>query len=102
MITKENIMQTANIFTPMQVMILREAAATTKDKIQAIDGVIALLKLQNPEKFFHDKGGKPDPALRNRTFYDEPRNLELSEYKSAVVPYAGINQAKLHKARGSL
>lgn len=89
-------MSVAQIFTPMQIMMLREAATN-----EARKEVTDLIKQQSPGLFFHDtKDGKPDPAMRNRVFYDEPRNLEATDYKKHIVPYAGINQAKIFKARG--
>ena len=88
--------------TPMQAMMLREAAAYPLNiRTKAIDDVTALIKKQSPEKFFHyTKEGKPDPAMKQRVFHDEPRNLELAEYAGCNVPYAGIDQMKLFKSRG--
>lgn len=98
-------MQAARILTPMQVAMLREAAETTpvSERTKAIDATVAMIFKQSPEKFYHyTKDGKPDPAMKQRVFYDEPRNLELVEYGGYKLPYAGIDQAKLFKARGAL
>lgn len=98
-------MYAARLLTPMQVMMLREASEVTPltAKNKAIDEVTALIKKQSPGLFFHyTKDGKPDPAMRNRVFHDEPRNLELSEYASAKQPYLGIGQAELYKARNKV
>ena len=90
------------MLTPMQMMMLREAAAypvNTRNK--AIEDVTALIKKQSPEKFFHyTKEGKPDPAMKQRMFYDEPRNLELADYAGCTVPYAGADQMKMFRERG--
>jgi len=37
--------------------------------------------------------------MKQRVFYDEPLNLDLSEYAGCVIPYAGADQMKLFKAR---
>lgn len=98
-------MDVAQIFTPLQAAMLREAAEVTPvaAKMEAIKEVTALIKKQSPGLFFHDtKDGKPDPAMRNRMFFDEPRHLELSEYKGCVVRYAGIEQARIFKARSQV
>jgi len=89
------------MLTPMQAMMLREAAAAPEDiRDKAIAEITAVIKKQSPEKFFHyTKEGKPDPAMKQRVFYDEPLNLELSEYAGCVIPYAGADQMKLFKAR---
>lgn len=94
-------MYAAQLLTPMQVMMLREAAAMPKtERSKAIDEITALIKKQSPEKFFHyTKDGKPDPAMKQRVFHDEPRNLELADYAGCNVPYAGIKQAEIYKAR---
>jgi len=94
-------MTIAQLLTPMQVMLLQEAAARPlNERPKAIDEITALIKKQSPQKFFHyTDAGKPDPAMRNRVFHDEPRNLELSEYAGSNVPYAGINQSDIFKAR---
>lgn len=92
------------MLTPMQKLMLQEAAAdpvNTRNK--KIDEITELIKKQSPEKFFHyTKEGKPDPAMKRRMFYDEPRNLDLTEYAGSVVPYAGSDQMKLYKSRGQI
>jgi len=95
-------MYAARLLTPMQVMMLRDAAAIEplSAKNKAIDEITTLIKKQSPEKFFHyTKDNKPDPAMRHRVFHDEPRHLELSEYAGCTVPYAGIKQAEIYKER---
>ena len=89
----------------MQVMLLREASEVKPlaAKNKAIDEATALIKKQSPEKFFHyTKDNKPDPAMRDRVFYDEPRNLELFEYARSNVLYAGIKQSEIYKARNKI
>lgn len=96
-------MNVAQIFTPLQVTMLRTAAEVTPHEArrEAIKEVTELIKKQSPGLFFQDtKDGKPDPAMRHRVFFDEPRNLDFAEYKKYVVPYAGLEQAKIFKARG--
>lgn len=90
------------MLTPMQKMMLCEAAkAPLGVRNKSIEDVTALIKKQSPEKFFHyTKDGKPDPAMKQRMFYDEPRNLELAEYAGSVVPYAGVDQMKMFRERG--
>lgn len=97
-------MQVARILTPMQVMMLREAAAApASERTKAIDDVTTAIKKQSPEKFFHyTKDGKPDPAMKQRVFHDEPRNLEITEYATYKLAYAGIGQAELYKARNKV
>lgn len=92
----------AQLLTPMQVMMLREAAAMPKtERNKAIEETTTLIKKQSPEKFFHyTKEGKPDPAMKQRMFYDEPRHLELADYAECTVPYAGADQMKMFRARG--
>jgi len=93
----------AKLLNPMHILMLRNATAIKplSEKIKAIDDATALIKKQNPEKFFHyTKDGKPDPAMRDRIFHDEPRNLEMSQYAGCKQPYAGINQTKIFKERG--
>ena len=92
----------AQLLTPMQVMMLREAAAMPKtERSKAIEETTTLIKKQSPEKFFHyTKEGKPDPAMKQRMFYDEPRNLELADYAGCKVPYAGADQMKMFRERG--
>lgn len=95
------------MLTGMQQLILREAAEVKplKEKIKAIDNAIYLIKKQSPEKFFHymqvgnTKIYKPDPAMKERVFVDEPASLNPTEYKKFLYPYAGIGQQALHKAR---
>jgi len=88
--------------TPMQVLMLKEAAESPRDvRSKTIDEITALIKKQSPEKFFHyTKDNKPDPAMKQRWFHDEPRNLELFEYAGYNTAYAGINQTKMFKERG--
>jgi len=89
----------------MQVMMLKDAYEVTPvaAKYKAIDEVTAIIKKQNPEKFFHyTKDNKPDPAMRNRVFHDEPRNLEMSEYAKCKQPYIGIGQADMYRARNKV
>ena len=90
------------MLTPMQMMMLREAAAYPLNiRTKTINDVTALIKKQSPEKFFHyTKEGKPDPAMKQRMFYDEPRNLELADYAGCKVPYAGADQMKMFRERG--
>ncbi len=98
-------MYAAQLLTPMQVMMLRDAATVEPStaKSKAIDEITALIKKQSPEKFFHyTKDGKPDPAMRNRVFHDEPRNLELAEYAGCTIPYAGFKQAEIYKERNKV
>jgi hypothetical protein len=98
-------MYAARLLTPMQVMMLKDAAEVTPvaAKYKAIDEVTAVIKKQSPEKFFHyTKDNKPDPAMRDRVFYDEPRNLELFEYARSNVLYAGIKQSEIYKARNKI
>jgi hypothetical protein len=95
----------AKLLSPMHILMLRNAAAIkpVAEKIKAIDDATALIKKQNPEKFFHyTKDNKPDPAMRNRVFFDEPRNLEMFEYAGSSVPYAGIKQSEIYKARNKV
>jgi hypothetical protein len=95
----------AKLLNPMHILMLRNAAKVTplSEKIKAIDEATALIKKQNPEKFFHyTKDNKPDPAMRGRVFYDEPRNLELSEYAGCSHPYVGIGQSEIYKARNKV
>jgi hypothetical protein len=95
-------MYAARLLTPMQVMMLKDAAEVTpaSAKYKAIDETTALIKKQTPEKFFHyTKDNKPDPAMRHRMFHDEPRNLELSEYAGCNLHYAGFKQAEIYKER---
>ena len=98
-------MYAARLLTPMQVMMLKDAAEVTpaSAKYKAIDEVTAAIKKQSPEKFFHyTKDNKPDPAMRDRVFYDEPRNLELFEYAKCKQPYIGIGQADMYRARNKV
>ena len=98
-------MQAARLLTHVQVMMLKDAAATQPviARAKAIDEVTDFIKKQNPEKFFHyTKDGKPDPAMRDRVFYDEPRNLELFEYAKCKQPYIGIGQADMYRARNKV
>ena len=90
------------MFTPMQAMMLREAATAPREtRNKMIEEVTTFIKKQSPEKFFHyTKDGKPDPAMKQRVFHDEPRNLELAEYAGCNVPYAGANQMKMFRERG--
>ena len=86
----------------MYVLMLKQASQIMPldEKIKAIDEVTTFIKKQNPEKFFHyTKDGKPDPAMRKRVFYDEPRNLEISDYAGCSVPYAGIKQSETFRNR---
>lgn len=95
----------AKLLNPMHVVMLRNAAAIKPlaEKIKAIDEATALIKKQNPEKFFHyTKDNKPDPDMRNRVFHDEPRNLELFEYAGCRQPYVGIGQSEIYKARNKI
>lgn len=95
----------ARILTPMQILLLKEAAQTLPliARNKAIDEATAFIKKQNPEKFFHyTKEGKPDLTMRDRVFHDEPRNLELFEYSGYQVPYAGIKQSDMYKARNKV
>jgi hypothetical protein len=95
----------AKLLNPMHVLMLKNAAAIKPlaEKIKAIDDATALIKKQNPEKFFHyTKDGKPDPAMRDRVFHDEPRNLELFEYAGCKKPYIGIGQADMYRARNKV
>jgi hypothetical protein len=97
-------MYAARLLTPMQVMMLKEATEVTPSeaKNKAIDEIIELLKKQTPEKFFHyTKDGKPDPAMRERVFYDEPYSLSIAkeEYAEHKVPFTGSGQAEIYKAR---
>jgi len=95
------------MLTEMQQLILREAAETKplKEKLRAIDEATSLIKTQSPEKFFHyvrvgnTKIFKPDPAMLERVFVDEPSGLNPTEYKAFIHPYAGAGQQALHKAR---
>ena len=74
----------ANILTPLQTMMLREAAKSNEDeRIKRISEVTELIKRQSPDKFFYDN----DPALCNRVFFDEPKNLHPSEYGGYKVQY---------------
>jgi hypothetical protein len=98
-------MYAARLLTPMQVMMLKDAYEVTPAaaKYKAIDEVTAIIKKQNPEKFFHyTKDNKPDPAMRHRVFYDEPRNLEMSEYAGSSLPYAGIKQSEIYRERNKV
>jgi hypothetical protein len=98
-------MQAARLLTHVQVMMLKDAAATQPviARTKAIDEVTDFIKKQNPEKFFHyTKDNKPDPAMRDRVFYDEPRNLELFEYAKCKQPYIGIGQADMYRARNKV
>lgn len=95
----------ARILTPIQVMMLREAAQVLPvvARSKAIDEATAFIKKQSPEKFFHyTKDNKPDPAMKQRVFHDEPRNLELFEYASYQQPYVGIGQSEIYKARNKI
>lgn len=95
----------ARLLNPMHVVMLKNAANVTplSEKIKAIDDAIALIKKQNPEKFFHyTKDNKPDPAMRKRVFHDEPRNLELSEYAGCSHPYVGIGQSEIYRSRNKV
>lgn len=74
----------ATIFTPMQIMMLCDAAKSNEDdRSKRINEVTELIKRQSPDKFFYDD----DPALRNRVFFDEPKNLHPAEYGGYKVQY---------------
>lgn len=97
-------MQAARLLTPMQVMMLIEAAGTKplEAKNKAIDEAIEQIKQQSPEKFFHYNKDKPDPAMRNRVFHDEPYSLSIGkdEYAEHKVPYSpGSKRTEIFKAR---
>ena len=92
----------SKLLNPMHVVMLRNAAKTLplSERNKAIESATALIKKQSPEKFFHyTKDGKPDPAMKQRVFHDEPRNLELSEYAGCNLRYVGIGQAEIFKTR---
>ena len=92
--------QIAKVLTAMQVMLLREAAALPpRDRTEQISEITKFVKKQNSRMFFHDKDGKPDRAMRDRKFHDEPRNLELAEYASYEIPFVSTKQRELYKAR---
>ena len=98
-------MQAARLLTHVQVMMLKDAAATQPviARTKAIDEVTDFIKKQNPEKFFHyTKDNKPDPAMRDRVFFDEPRNLELFEYARCELFYAGIKQSEIYRERNKI
>jgi hypothetical protein len=94
----------------MQVMILMEATEVKplQAKNKAIDEAIERIKQQSPEKFFHygkDKNkDKPDPAMSNRVFYDEPYSLAIAkgDYAEHKVPFSGSKQSEIFKARSKL
>ncbi len=84
----------ANLLTPMQVMMLREACLTPRGaepgidkRIERINEVTDMIKRQSPALFFHSIESKPDPALKNRTFYDEPFSLMPDQYAGYKVQY---------------
>lgn len=82
----------ANILTPLQTMMLREAAKSNEDdRSKRINEVIELIKRQSPSKFFYED----DPALRNRIFFDEPKNLHPSEYGGYKVQYVSKENNKV-------
>jgi|APGre2960657404_1045060.scaffolds.fasta_scaffold204629_2 nicotinamidase-related amidase len=84
----------ANILNPMQVAMLKDAAKTPVGtepgvnlRTEAVNKITDLIKRQNPEKFFHTIEDRPDPELRNRVFFNEPRNLQPYEYAGYKVQY---------------
>jgi hypothetical protein len=84
-----------------QIAMLKDAASAPYEvRSKRIEAATSFIKDQSSSKFFIDVNGKPDPALKQRVFYDEPRNLELSDYAGCVVPYKGIEQAKTFNKRG--
>jgi hypothetical protein len=91
----------AKVLTPMQALLLKEAAVSPRDvRNKKIEEVTELIKRQSSNKFFHyTKDGKPDPAMKKRWFHDEPCNLELFEYAGYNVPYAGIKQSEMYRQR---
>lgn len=94
----------AQILTPMQILMLREAAASPRsERTKAIEETTELIKKQSPGKFFHyTRDGKADPAMRMRWFHDQPNGLDLDrEYAGYNLPYAGIGQSDIHKVRNA-
>jgi len=85
-----------------QALLIEAAQSAPEVRNQRIEEATKFIKAQNPEHFFHDVNGKPDPALKARVFHDEPRNLDYANYASFVVPYKGIEQAKMYEQRKAI
>lgn len=93
----------AKILSPMQVMLLQEAALSpTENRSKQINKVIESIKKQSPEKFFHDTPEQIDPAMRERIFYDEPIGFKSPIYKYCVQKYLGTDQLKEFKRRDKI
>ena len=75
------------MLTEMQKAFLKMAAKEPVEvRNDRIDDAIKLLKSQSPSLFFDDSDRKPDPAMRNRVFYNQPYSLMPDQYKSHVLP----------------
>lgn len=78
------------MLTEMQKLILRMAAQEPEaTRIDRINDAIKLLKLQSPALFFDDSDRKPDPAMRNRVFYNQPYSLMPDQYLRHIRPLGG-------------
>jgi len=76
------------MLTEAEKAVLKQAAASEVDRSKRIDHATAFVKEQNPKAFFHDTDKKPDPTMKLRKFYDEPRSLILGQdYESYVTAY---------------
>ena len=93
----ETLLERKKMLTQMEKNLLMKAASSAKaDRIEAINDVISLLRLQNPKSFYKDD---EDRRLLTRVFFDEPVELHPTKYSHYVVPSAGVKRADLFKMR---
>jgi hypothetical protein len=70
-------------------LLIQAAKKPDEERLEAIDEVISVLKLQNPKSFYRDD---EDKRLFTRVFYDQPDNLKLHLYNGYIVENKGSSE----------
>lgn len=93
------------MLSDQQQLLLKMAVKTTdlltKERQEAVDQAIRLVKMMTPNAFYPDvPHNKPTKEMIERIFFDEPVQLPIGNYTEFIVPYTnGPEQVTRFKNR---